>query len=303
LIGLVTVGSLLVVYCTAAPVSQSQEALPNVAAASVPAFSHVIIVVMENQENKQVLGSRAAPYLDSLAAQYAVADQFYGITHPSLPNYLALIGGDTFGITSDCNDCFVDSTSLADQIDASGRTWRAYEEGMPSPCLVGDAYPYAQRHNPFIYFTPIRTNKARCTADIVPFDRFATDLTQNQLPDLAFITPDVCHDMHDCSIGDGDRWLSTKVPTILNAPAFQAGGLLVITWDEGTTNAGCCNGLASGGHIPTLLVSSLVRPGFHSAVPETDYNLLRTIEDAWGLAPLGHAANVGAMDEYFTSPS
>ncbi|MBO0885453.1 MAG: hypothetical protein J2P17_34980, partial [Mycobacterium sp.] len=237
-------GSLLVVYCTAVPVSRSQEALPTAATASVPPFSHVIIVVMENQERGQVLNSGAAPYLDSLATQYGVADQYYGITHPSLPNYLALIGGDTFGITSDCTDCFVNSTSLADQIESSGRTWRAYEEGMPSPCLVGDADPYAQRHNPFIYFTPIRTNKARCTADIVPFDRLGTDLAQGQLPDLAFITPDVCHDMHDCNVSDGDRWLSTVVPTILNAPVFQSSGLLVITWDEGTTNVGCCNGLA-----------------------------------------------------------
>jgi acid phosphatase len=269
----------------------------------VPAFSHVVVVVMENQEAQQVLGSGAAPYLDSLAARYAVADQFYGITHPSLPNYLALIGGSTFGITSDCTDCFVNSASLADQIESSGRTWRAYEEGMPSPCLVGDAYPYAQRHNPFIYFTPIRTNKVRCASDIVPFDQFAGDLAQGQLPDFAFITPDVCHDMHDCSIADGDRWLSNVIPTILNTPEFQSSGVLFITWDEGETNAGCCNGLARGGHIPTLIISSLARPGFHSDMPENHYNLLRTIEDAWGLPPLGWAANARAMDEYFVAPA
>jgi phospholipase C len=298
-----SLASALVLCCSGAPAASSQVAPPSVASVSVPAFSHVVIVVMENEEVQQVLGSGAAPYLDSLAARYAVADQFYGIAHPSLPNYLALIGGSTFGISSDCTDCFVNSTSLVDQIESTGRTWRAYEEGMPAPCLVGDAYPYAQRHNPFIYFTPIRTDKVRCTSHIVPFDQFAGDLTQGWLPDFAFITPDVCHDMHDCSIADGDRWLSNVVPTILNSSEFQSGGVLFITWDEGETNAGCCNGLARGGHIPTLVISSLARSGFHSDMPENHYNLLRTIEDAWGLPSLGHAANVGAMDEYFVAPA
>jgi hypothetical protein len=268
----------------------------------VPNFSHIFVIVMENRESSQVLGNTGAPYINQLASQNSLASNYYAVSHPSLPNYLALAAGDTFGIDSDCTECFFDRPSIADQIEASGRSWRAYQESMPSPYFVGDAGLYAQRHNPFIYFDKIRTNPQRCAASIVPFDRFATDIDQGLTPDFSFITPNVCSDGHDCPTEIADNWLRQVVPNIVGSPAYQDGGLLVITWDEGDTLQACCDGMAKGGNVVTILMSPFALMGFVSNEPESHYHLLRTIEDAWGLAPLGHAADVSAMTEYFFPP-
>jgi len=115
---------------------------------TLPVFTHVFIIVMENHEYNEIIGSSSAPYTNSLAKQYALATQYDAVTHPSLPNYLSLTGASTFGITTDCEDCFVNQTNLADQIEASGRTWRAYMESMPSACDLTDSGTYAMWHNP-----------------------------------------------------------------------------------------------------------------------------------------------------------
>jgi phospholipase C len=150
-----------------------------------------------------------------------------------------------------------------------------------------------QKHNPFIYFDDIRTNPARCSASVVPFSQFTTDLRSGSTPNFVWITPDMCHDMHDCSVNQGDTWLQSVVPTILQSAAWQQGGVLFITWDEGTTSA------AGGGHVATVVVSPRVTAGSISSTGETHYSLLRTIEQAWGLAGLGNAAGASAMTEYF----
>ncbi len=111
---------------------------------------------MENEESSSLIGNSAAPYINGLAQSYGLATQYYAISHPSLPNYLAMTAGSTFGISSDCTTCWVGATNLADQIEAGGRSWKAYLEGMPSACFVGDAYPYMQKHNPWIYYNDIR---------------------------------------------------------------------------------------------------------------------------------------------------
>ena len=145
-------------------------------AMTVPALKHIFVIALENKEYEQVIGSDRTPYINSLAKQHGLATSFYGIRHPSLPNYLAMIGGDTFGIESNCTDCFVDAPNLVDQLESAGKSWKGYMEGMPSPCFVGDHMPlYRQKHNPFIYFDSIRLNPARCQK-IVPFTEFATDL-------------------------------------------------------------------------------------------------------------------------------
>src|SRR6266567_348839 len=136
---------------------------------ALPTFSHVFTIVMENEESSSLIGNSAAPYINGLAQSYGLATQYYAISHPSLPNYLAMTAGSTFGISSDCTTCWVGATNLADQIEAGGRSWKAYLEGMPSACFVGDAYPYMQKHNPWIYYNDIRTNAARCSAHVVPF--------------------------------------------------------------------------------------------------------------------------------------
>ena len=253
---------------------------------------------MENEESNAIVGSSAAPFINSLANSNGLAASYFAVSHPSLPNYLALTAGSTFGIASDCTGCYVNATNLADQIETSGRSWKAYMEGMPSSCYVGDAYPYMQKHDPFIYYNDIRTNATRCSAHVVPFTQFGADLSAGTLPNFAWITPDMCNDMHDCSVSTGDRWLASVVPGILASSAFKNGGALFITWDEGSTAAGCC-GNASGGQVATLVVAPNSIVGLRSTTNETHYSLLRTIEDAWGLAPLGQAANAAAMREYF----
>ena len=255
---------------------------------------------MENEESNSLIGNSAAPYINGLAASYGLATQYYAISHPSLPNYLTLTACSTFGISSDCTTCWVGATNLADQIEASGRSWKAYLEDMPSACFIGDAYPYMQKHNPWIYYNDIRTNAPRCNAHVVPFSRLGADLGAGSVPNYVWITPNMCNDMHDCSIATGDTWLSRQVPAILNSTAFLNGGVLFITWDEGSTNVGCCTN-AAGGRVAALVISPLARTGFQSSVAETHYSLLKTIEDSWNLPRLGGAgcACTVAMSEYF----
>jgi len=258
------------------------------------------VIVMENQEITDVIGNSTAPYLNGLATSNALGTQVYAVSHPSLPNYLALAAGSTFGINSDCITCYVPASNLADQIEAGGKTWKAYLEGMPSPCFVGDSYPYMQKHNPWIYFDDIRTNAARCAARVVPYSQLSSDLANNTVPNFVWITPDMCNDMHDCSIATGDAWLKQQVPAILNSAAYKNGGALFLTWDEGNTYAACCT-VATGGRVATIVMSPLGKTGFQSSTQETLYSLLRTIEDAWNLPRLGDAACscTAAMREYF----
>lgn len=264
---------------------------------AIPAFAHIFVIVMENREFGLVIGSSEAPYLNNLASQYGLATNYFAIAHPSLPNYLALIGGSTFGIRSDCNGCFIDQPNLVDQIEAAGKTWKAYMEGMPSPCFVGDYGKYAQKHDPFIYFDSIRNDPARC-GRIVPFEKLPDDLKNGSLPDFVWITPDLCHDAHDCPLATADDWLKLWVTAILGSPEWSAGSALFITFDEGQGDHGCCK-VAQGGRVATLVISPYGKPGFRSARDYDHYALLRTIEDAWDLPPLGGAADIGPMTDFF----
>ncbi|HVH64598.1 MAG TPA: alkaline phosphatase family protein [Candidatus Acidoferrum sp.] len=274
---------------------------PAPPAAGVPAFSHIFVIVMENTEYGGVIGSGAAPYINSLANTYGLATNYYGASHPSLPNYLALTAGSTFGIASDCTTCFVNATNIADQVEASGRSWKAYMEDMPSPCFTGPwSGNYAMKHDPFMYYDDIRNNPARCAAHVVPFTQFWGDMSSGYVPNFVWITPNMCNDMHDCAVATGDAWLRNVVPTITASAAFRNGGVLFITWDEGSTSAGCC-GDSWGGHIATLVISPRSINGFRSGVAENHYSLLRTIEDGFRLGHLNAAgwSSTVAMREYF----
>jgi hypothetical protein len=265
----------------------------------VPSFSHVFVIILENKEYDKVIGNpAAAPYFNSLAKQYGLATNYYGVTHPSLPNYIALTAGDTYTITTNCEKCFLDVPNIADQIERTGRIWKAYIEAMPQACFVGSKRPlYAQKHNPFIYYDDIRNNPVRCRR-IVPFTDFALDLQNKTLPHYSWITPDMCNSEHDCSVAKGDAWLQTWVPRILASPAWQQGGALFITYDEGSTSQGCCAG-SVGGRIATLVISPLGKPAFQSAAAHDHYSLLRTIEEAWDMPPLGKAAGARTLGDFF----
>jgi hypothetical protein len=284
-----------------APVGGAVGAPPSPAPAAAPSFSHVFVIVMENHEYNSVIGSPAAPYTNGLVSSYGLATNYYAASHPSLPNYLALTAGSTFGVASDCTTCFVSATNIADQVEASGRSWKAYMEDMPVPCYMGPSSGnYAMKHNPFMYYNDIRNNPARCAAHVAPFTQFWGDMSSGRVPDFVWITPNMCNDTHDCPVGTGDAWLRNVVPTITGSAAFRNGGVLFITWDEGSTNAGCCSG-SWGGHVATLVIAPNANSGFRSGAAENHYGLLRTIEDGFHLGHLaaaGWASNL-PLREYF----
>ena len=258
---------------------------PRLATGAPP--PHIAVIVMENEEYGDIVGSRQTPFLNALARHYALAEGMYAITHPSLPNYLALTGGSTFGIDSDCTDCRVPAASLADQLAASRVSWRAYMEDLPRPCYTGaGAGEYAKKHDPFLYYTPVTRRPSQC-AHVVPLTELAGAERTGSLPRFLWITPNLCHDMHDCSPLQGDAFLSRLVPPLLTALGRR--GLLFITWDEGTTDDGCCR-LASGGHIATIVAGGGARAGARMRGPSDQYSILQAIEDLLGLPRLRGAA-------------
>lgn len=273
----------------AAPGARASAHSTLAATPLLPAFPHIFIIVMENREFDQVVGNPKAPVINGLARRYGLATNYYAVAHPSLPNYLALIGGSTFGISSDCSGCRQKAPNLADQLEAHGRSWKAYMEDLPAPCSLTIASGrYALKHDPWLYFEDIRANQGRCRR-VAPLTQLATDLQGGSLPDLVWITPNLCHDMHDCSVAAGDAWLGTVLPPLLASPAWQQGSVLFIVWDEGTSNAGCC-GATGGGRVPLLVIAPQTAGGVRLATPVNHYALLRTIEDAWSLGRLGQAA-------------
>lgn len=259
-----------------------------------PIFSRVAVIVMENKEYGEIVGRADAPYINSLIAQYGSATNYTGVAHPSQPNYFALFSGSTQGATDDSNYNLV-GVNLADQLEAKGKTWRVFAENVSTNCFSGAVGMngadgtglYARKHNPAISFINISRAPARCAniTDFTHFDPAAVD--------YALIVPNLCHDMHDCSVATGDSFLKGFVPKILNSRAWQGAGALFIIWDEGTTNAG------GGGRVPLLVISSRVPKGFQSSTAHNHYSLVRTIEEAWGLGCLNESCKANTLEEFF----
>lgn len=266
------------------------------AATSVPHFRHIYLIVMENREYGAIVGSRQAPYINALIRRYGLATNYRAVTHPSEPNYLALWAGSTFGIHDDgVHD--LRATTLADQLEAHGRTWRVYAQDYPGRCstaavarggvdLVGAAGWYARKHDPAISFVGVSRDPARC-ARITHLAGFSPSAA-----DFELVIPNTTNDMHDGSVAQGDAFLRAFVPRITGSPAF-ADSLLLITWDEGSSSLG------GGGRVATIVVSPSVRPGTRSAVAHSHYSLLRTIEDAWGLGCLARTCAANDLREFF----
>jgi phospholipase C len=250
--------------------------------------SHVVVIVMENAEYDEVIGSASAPYVNSLARRYSLATESFAISHPSLPNYLALTSGSTHGITSDCTGCQVSAANIVDQLEAARISWRAYLEGVPSPCFRGaGSGGYAKKHNPLIYYRDVASSPARCRK-LVGFGQLAADLRSGRLPAYAWISPNLCDDGHDCGVGAGDRFLARTVPALL--AELGPHGFLVLTWDEGVSDRGCC-GAAHGGHVATILAGPDAVAGAREHRPVDHYGVLATIEQVLGLPPLAGAAD------------
>jgi hypothetical protein len=279
-------GFLLINACASqGVVRRPTQSVPSRTARLPIGARHIAVLVMENEEYGSVLGQPGAGYISRLAHRYALATQDYAITHPSLPNYLALTGGRTFGISSDCTDCSVPGAGLAGQLRARGISWRAYMEDLPRPCFTGAAAgEYAKKHDPFLYYRRI-AGSTGCR-NIVPFTALIAAIRDHRLPRLAWITPNLCHDMHDCSLATGNAFLHALVPGLLRA--LGPHGLLFLTWDEGSTNDGCCR-LARGGHVLLIVAGGAARAHARLRTPVDHYSVLQAIEDLLGVPRLGGA--------------
>jgi acid phosphatase len=282
-------GPLLVLLAIGALVAAlAPAAVAGRAAGGVPAFSHVVVVVFENKESSDVIGSPRAPTFNRLARTGAAITDYRALTHPSLPNYLALVSGSTQGVTDDCTSCVVGGRSLADTLQATGRSWKTYAEDLPSPGFTGSSSgDYAKRHNPLIYFRGVLASPGR-RSRVVPLTQLARDLRRGALPDFSLVVPNLCHDMHDCPVAAGDSWLRGFLPPLLRSPEMR-GGVVFLVFDEGSSDVG------GGGHVAAIAAGPAVRPGSRYTATTGHYGLLRTIEDAWGLPRLGRSASAAPI--------
>jgi phosphatidylinositol-3-phosphatase len=263
---------------------RSQRAIPRAAA------SHVVLVVEENHEFSQVVGARQAPFLNRLPARGTLLTRYDAITHPSLPNYVALVAGDPLGIRGDCRTCHRRGRTLVDQLQAAGISWKAYDQGLPAPCSTAvTAGAYAKKVNPFLHLDSVRSAPQRCRR-VVPLAQLGDDLRRGRLPRFAMVTPDLAHSMHSGSIAQADAFLYRLDRQLLTAPASRSGILLIVTFDEGTSHHGLL-GRRGGGHVATIVVGPGVPAGARDPTPYDHYGLLRSLEQRFGLRPLRHAAD------------
>jgi phosphatidylinositol-3-phosphatase len=290
------IASLLLLGALAGCGGGGQDPLVRPAALPGSARTDVVVIVLENQSFGQVIGNPQAPYINQLAKSGTLFTDYTAITHPSLPNYLAILGGSTFGIDDDCTDCAAAGDNLALQLSRARISWRAYMEGMPGACFLGAGEGrYAKKHNPFAYFPSITSHPGRC-ANVVPAPQLAVDVRDRRLPAFAWITPDLCHDAHDCSIGVADRHLSGLVPRLLGRLSRR--GFLVLTFDEGSGESG-----PGGGRIATILAGPGVRRGATVATPRDHYSLLRTLEAVFGVPYLRGARGATDLSAAFAGTS
>ena len=297
-----------------APQANSTYAAGGGNRADLKNFQHVFVIMMENTGYKSLIGNPNAPWINNAAATYGLATNYFGITHPSQPNYIAATSGSTQGITSD-SDTTLNVSNIVDQLEAHGKTWRAYMQSL-SLCngnLLASACGnqlYERKHDPFVSYADVQNNPARM-ANIVDFSQFSTDLASKNVPDFAWISPDQCHDMHGrgapasdpCSfsneqslISAGDTFLNNTVSAIMHSQAWNGNSVIIITWDEsdftGTgpsgfgDTSGCCDANPGGGHVVTLTISHSDHSARTSNVAYNHYSMLATIEGGWNLGCL-----------------
>jgi hypothetical protein len=244
----------------------------------------VAVIVMENKSYSEVIGSASAPYINGLARQCGLASNYFAVAHPSLPNYIALSSGSTQGIGDDNPPSShpLAVPSVFSQLPAGGS--RSLEESMPSNCSRTSSGSYAVKHNPEAYYTNLGSD---CQTYDVPL---------GQTPDISasftFVTPNLCHDMHDCSVATGDAWLAGFLPKLLASSEYQLGTTAIfLTWDEDDSSA--------QNHVPTLVISPYTAPGTNSGSRFDHYSLLATAEDLLGLPRLAKAAGATSMTGAF----
>jgi hypothetical protein len=319
----------------------------------IPHFSHIVVLTEENENESSTFGpSSPATFLNSQLANGVFLPNYFGTGHVSLDNYLAMVSGQPGNALSN-SDCltvslwtcvqsasaFNSGTHLGDQLDTAKLSWRSYMDGTPTPCfhapyVAGDttpdpyqgnstqppAYNYADRHNPFLYFSDFIGNQARCNAHQRPYSELSNALTGREngktLPAFSFITPDTCHDGHDspCAgqtvggLSAMDAWLQTNLPPLLHYLQTH-NGLLIINFDESSpaspqpTICTTCASAGAGGQTGALLLGAGLARGTTITTGYDHYSLLRTIEDSLGITDhLGLASQSQAMTAAFAKP-
>jgi hypothetical protein len=264
--------------------------------AKAPRYAHVFEVVMENLSYADAL---ATPGFASLAHSFSYATDSYAASHPSLPNYLALTAGQTFGISSDCLTCYVQSDNLGAQLSAAHLSWGDFAESVSLPCYLGTSYgEYAAKHNPFRYFDDIRSSPSLC-AHLLALPALYADLTKKAAatPAYSFIEPNICDDGHDCTPSVAAAWLSGFVGKVTRSAAWRDHGVLVVTWDESEGDSaqllpgGRVVPSGGGGHVLTIVIAAGAKRGTVITAPLTHYALLAAIERNFGLPLLANAAS------------
>ena len=245
--------------------------------APAPPPKHVFVIVMENKSPQEAL---SGTFTASLAATYREAANYRAVAHPSVPNYLAMTSGSTWGVTDDSYHV-LPAQDIGDQLTQARVSWRAYMEALGSAGCLDSPVPYDPGHNPFAYYG------GRCPANVVPLTSLAADLS-GTTPLFSWITPDMCHDEHSCSVSVGDDWLRQAVGMITGSRAWTEGGVLFVVWDE------------DDGSADNRVLSLVVAPNQSHRVSNqqyTHYSLLATIEDLLGVGRLGNAVGATAMSD------
>jgi acid phosphatase len=262
------------------PVAGKPQPSPAPRSSPVPRFDHVVVVVEENRSYADIIGNRAAPYLNSLAAGGALFTRSFALTHPSEPNYLALFSGSTQGLTNDSCPHSYSGQNLGSQLIGAGLSFAGYSESMPSDGYLGcSGNGYARKHNPWVNFTNVPA-----TANLT-LARFPS--SYDSLPTVSFVIPNLNDDMHDGSVSTGDGWLRAHLDGYARW-ALAHHSLLIVTWDEDDRSA--------GNHITTIFYGQSVKPGRYSD-PVTHYRLLRTLQAAYGLPGLGNSSAAAAITD------
>lgn len=271
----------------------------------IPVVAHVFVLVEENHSYSSVIGNPAMPYTNSLAQQYALATQYYGDRHNSLPNYFMLTVGNLI-TTNDLYTGTVTADNVVRALTSAGKSWKIYLENLPNTAYLGaSVVPYAKDHDPFAYFSDVLNNTTQAS-NIVPVTQLATDIQNGTLPDYAMIVPNLANDGHDCpnealscsdtqKLATVDSWIQTNVGPLLSSSAFQD-SVLIYTWDESDITD-LANG---GGHVATILISPKVRRGYQSTTMYQHQSTLKLTMQLLGITDYpGLAASAPDMNEFF----
>jgi phospholipase C len=243
--------------------------------ANAPSFKKVMIVIFENTNLQD---AESAPFISQLGQQGVAFTDFSAETHPSQPNYIALVSGSTQGVIWDL-DVNLNVSHLGDLLEQHGRSWKVYAEGYPGNCFLGSSSGnYYRKHVPFISFTNIQNDPARC-ARIVNATELDSDIAAGSLPDFSLFIPNINDDAHNTDMTYADNWLASAFGKRLQDPAFMNDMLFVVTFDESATYL--------GDSIFTVFYGPNVLPGTTVSTPANHYSILRTIEDAFALGTLG----------------